>query len=529
MNTNNSQAPNYSTNHEYVLVYAKHRPTAEQDKNMFREPKPGFEEVMELMERLNPDYPSIDAIEAELRALYDRHRADLRREFEDQGFEWKDEKKNDSWKGLYNYSRVEYRDREGKIVPEAEARTRRATTRVWQEADASMPATKQADSTRDPDHPNYRFYRPLHPVTGRACPHPKSGWKFAYRTDENSPDKRSFVSLDRDGRIAWGPDEAKVPRLKRMLHEVETNVGKSVFNDYSDGEKQTSALFGRSGVFFSPKHADFVSRFILHAAREDSTILDCFGGSGSTAHAVIKLNRSDRGRRKYVLVETADYFDAVLKPRILKAVYTVLTWDLRPAAKLEARVTGSGGAGLTVDFSRSISGRRPHYAWSAVTDGSGRLRLTLFGGATGLYQARAMATAGEAAASWSSLPINSHRVEYLDLGLGGSVAAGQPSAGKAAASGEPAESELYPNTPNPFNAGTQIAYRLADAGPVRLRIYNLLGQPVHTLVDEAQAAGVHRLSWDGRDLRGAPVAAGIYVVRLDHPGGVQTRRLMCLK
>ena len=193
--------------------------------------------------------------EAELRALYERHRADLRREIEDQGFEWKDEKRNDSWKGLYNYSRAEYRDREGKIVPEAEARARRATIRIRQEADASMPAAKQADSTRDPDHPNFRFYRPLHPVTGRACPHPKSGWKFAYRNDEDSPDKRSFVSLARDGRIAWGPDEAKVPRLKRMLHEVETNVGKSVFSDYSDGEKQTSALRNtRSSSRERPRH-----------------------------------------------------------------------------------------------------------------------------------------------------------------------------------------------------------------------------------------------------------------------------------
>ena len=209
--------------------------------------------------------------------------------------------------------------------------------------------------------------------------------------------------------------------------------------------------------------------------------------------------------------------------------YAVLLWDLRPRARVEARVTGPGAAGLTVDFSRSISGRRPHYAWSAVTDESGRLRLTLYGGATGLYQARSLTAAGESVASWHSLPINSHRLESLDLTLAGPVAAGPPPAGKAAASGEPAGSELYPNTPNPFNAGTQIAYRLALAGPVRLRIYNLLGQPVHMLVDEVQAAGEHRLSWDGRDLRGQPVAAGIYVVRLDHPGGVQTRRLLCLK
>ena len=322
MNTNNSQAPNYSTNHEYVLVYAKHKRTAEQDRSMFREPKPGFEEVMELVARVNPRFPSVASVEADLRNTYERHRIDLQEQLERQGLEWENERVNDLWKGLYNYSRVEYRDEEGRIVQEADARSRQATIWVWREADASMPATKQASSTHDPDHPNFRFYRPLHPGTGQPCPHPKSGWKFGYADDENSPNKRSFVSLDRDGRIVWGPDETKVPQLKRMLHEVETNVGKSVFSDYSDGEKQTSAMFGRSGVFLAPKHSDFVSRFIVHAAKENSTILDCFGGSGSTAHAVIKLNRSDRGRRKYILVEAAEYFDNVLLPRILRAVYS---------------------------------------------------------------------------------------------------------------------------------------------------------------------------------------------------------------
>jgi adenine-specific DNA-methyltransferase len=193
---------------------------------------------------------------------------------------------------------------------------------VWREADSSMPATKQAASTRDPKHPNWRFYEPPHPVIGKPCPHPKSGWKFAHADDADSPDRRSFVSLDRDGRIAWGADEEKVPQLKRFLHEVETNIGKSVFQDYSDGEKQTSAMFGKSGVFLAPKHADFVSRFILHAAKPDSVVLDCFGGSGSTAHAVLKLNREDRGKRKYVLVEVGEYFDTVLKPRVLKAAYS---------------------------------------------------------------------------------------------------------------------------------------------------------------------------------------------------------------
>ena len=65
--------------------------------------------------------------------------------------------------------------------------------------------------------------------------------------------------------------------------------------------KQTSAMFGRSGVFLAPKHADFVARFILHTAKKDSTILDCFGGSGSTAHAVIKLNREDHGQTANII------------------------------------------------------------------------------------------------------------------------------------------------------------------------------------------------------------------------------------
>jgi adenine-specific DNA-methyltransferase len=322
MNTNNSQAPNYSTNHEYVEAYARDRQVAEQDPDMFREPKPGFEEVMALVARLNPSYPTIAAFEAELKALYERHKIEYRDEVEGQGLDLEDEKNNDPWKGLFNYSHAEYRDVSGRLVPEGEAKSRQATIWVWQEDNTSMPATKQAESTRDPNHRNWRFYKPLHPVTGKPCPHPKSGWKFAYDDDADSPDRRSFVSLDRDGRIAWGPDEKKVPRLKRMLHEVKTNIGKSVFQDYSDGEKQTSAMFGQSGLFLAPKHADFVSRFILHSAKNDSTIFDCFGGSGSTAHAVIKLNRDDHGHRKYVLVEVTDKFDTVLKPRVLKAAYS---------------------------------------------------------------------------------------------------------------------------------------------------------------------------------------------------------------
>ena len=88
---------------------------------------------------------------------------------------------------------------------------------------------------------------------------------------------------------------------------------------------------------------------------------------------------------------------------------------------------------------------------------------------------------------------------------------------------------LLPNAPNPFNASTLIPYRLVTPGAVRLEIYNLLGQPVRTLVDQFQDAGSYRVPWDARDQGGATVAAGVYIVRLHYPGGVQTQRLLYLK
>ncbi|CUH81511.1 site-specific DNA-methyltransferase [Tropicibacter naphthalenivorans] len=330
MNTNNSQVPNYSTNHEYVLVYAKDKPTAEKDRSMFREPKPGYLEVMELVAALNPDYPPISEIEEAIKKLYNDHKIAYREEIEAQGLEWEDFQKDDPWKGLFNYKNAEYRDADGKIVDESVARELQAQIWVFRESDLALPATKQAASTRDPKSPNYRFYTANHPITGKPVTMPKSGWKFPYDRAEDDTNRTTLKTLDEDGRIAWGDTEAKVPQIKRMLHEVETNVGKSIFVDYSDGEKQTSAMFGQSGIFLAPKHADFVSRFITHAAEKDSTILDCFGGSASTGHAVLSLNRADHGSRKFCLVEMGEYFDTVTRPRMQKAIYASQWRDGKP-------------------------------------------------------------------------------------------------------------------------------------------------------------------------------------------------------
>ena len=83
--------------------------------------------------------------------------------------------------------------------------------------------------------------------------------------------------------------------------------------------------------------------------------------------------------------------------------------------------------------------------------------------------------------------------------------------------------------PNPFNSTTQIPYRLGTPGRVQLSIYNALGQPVRTLVDQVQPAGFYQVRWNGRDQRGTIVSAGVYLTRFLYPGGVQTQLLLYLK
>lgn len=150
-NTTHSQSPLYSTNHEYVEVYARNRQIAENDKKMFREPKPGFAEVMELIGELNKEFPEVKEIERQVDFLYKSHVAEFKDELEEIGLTYDEEtKKQDPWRGLYNYNRAEYRDAGGKIVSNEVARRAGGIIRIWREDNPSTSAQKQAESTRDP-------------------------------------------------------------------------------------------------------------------------------------------------------------------------------------------------------------------------------------------------------------------------------------------------------------------------------------------------------------------------------------------
>jgi hypothetical protein len=88
----------------------------------------------------------------------------------------------------------------------------------------------------------------------------------------------------------------------------------------------------------------------------------------------------------------------------------------------------------------------------------------------------------------------------------------------------PQDVYLKQNYPNPFNPSTQIEYGLAEAGQIKLTVYNLLGQLMAVLVDARQNAGVHRITWQPVQL-----AAGVYLYRLETDEGQFTRKLILLK
>jgi hypothetical protein len=89
---------------------------------------------------------------------------------------------------------------------------------------------------------------------------------------------------------------------------------------------------------------------------------------------------------------------------------------------------------------------------------------------------------------------------------------------------------LGQNYPNPFNPTTTIEYSIAKPGHVTLRVYNVAGQLVRTLVDEVQAPDrVRPVTWDGRNSAGQSVSSGVYFYKLTTAGFTKTRKMVLLK
>lgn len=141
--------------------------------------------------------------------------------------------------------------------------------------------------------------------------------------------KVKFDEMDKDQRIWWGEDGNNVPAIKRFLSEVQDGVVPQTLWKYDEvGHTQIAKkelikilTFDTSDdVFVTPKPVSLIERVLKIATDKNSIVLDSFAGSGTTAHAVLNMNKEDGGNRKFILVEMEDYADTITSERVKRVM-----------------------------------------------------------------------------------------------------------------------------------------------------------------------------------------------------------------
>ena len=117
----------------------------------------------------------------------------------------------------------------------------------------------------------------------------------------------------------------KVP--SNLITQKECQVGTN-----EEANTELEEILG-SDKFDYPKPTSLLKYLINMNCTDSDIVFDYFGGSGTTAHATINLNRQDNGERKYILIEMGHHFDTALKPRIKKAIYAEKWKDAKPLSR----------------------------------------------------------------------------------------------------------------------------------------------------------------------------------------------------
>jgi len=236
------------TLHEYVLCWARNIELVKKQGQMFRIEKPGYAEVVKIIERSKKQGLSAQEAQVALRAFY---------------------KSSPELKGVAAYNQVD-----------AEEYSKEGRLGVYRSADLSWPGK---------GGPRYEI---LHPLTGRACSLPKTGWGLV---------ETSMQRLIAAGGVLFGPTEATVPSRKNWLQGRNEEAARSVLQDAGLGIRELDDILGNK-VFNGPKPTNLIRQLISFSGKTSAVVLDFFAGSGTTGHAVMQLNAEDGGNRRCILV-----------------------------------------------------------------------------------------------------------------------------------------------------------------------------------------------------------------------------------
>ena len=126
--------------------------------------------------------------------------------------------------------------------------------------------------------------------------------------------------------VTWGADGKGRPRFKRFKNEVGGVVPSTLWlrefaGDNQEARKEFRSIFSQHETdFTTPKPTRLIDRIINISTNKNSLILDSFSGSGTTAHAVLNLNKQDGGNRKFILIEMEDYAENITAERVKRVI-----------------------------------------------------------------------------------------------------------------------------------------------------------------------------------------------------------------
>jgi len=166
----------------------------------------------------------------------------------------------------------------------------------------------------------------IYPIRGI---YPREGMQWKIGKDEVArlESEQRLIVEDGKPKVIVRPDDEEDVRWSPFWSHF---FDKDVYGTAETGAAEVRENLGFGRAIETVKPTRLVQRLFYHTTRDNDLIVDYFAGSGTTGHAVINLNREDGGRRRFILVEMADYFDTVLLPRLKKVTFTPEWKDGKP-------------------------------------------------------------------------------------------------------------------------------------------------------------------------------------------------------
>jgi len=175
---------------------------------------------------------------------------------------------------------------------------------------------------------------------GKVCTPPANGYRYP---------KKAMDALLEEDRIIFGKNEIQVIQIKEYLIDYEAKLSSVILLDSRTGSNDLQALFpGEAKPFPNPKPVDLIHYIFGFCTEKDDIILDSFAGSGTTAQAVLSLNKEAGGGRKFILIETENYAETLTAERVRRVIQGV------PNSKDESLKKGLGGAFSFFDLGEPI-------------------------------------------------------------------------------------------------------------------------------------------------------------------------------